>query len=169
MEGIKPIDISLLIKLVANQNRSWKQVNLAHDLGVSQSDVAKSLSRLRKLQLVVDYKPVKKNALELLKYSVKFLFPVEVGRITRGVPTSISAPVHGKVVVYGNSLKNKFVWPYYEGGVEGQMVEPIHSSIPRASLLDAKYYEIASAIDMLRVGKAREKNAAIQILEGELL
>lgn len=168
MNGIKPIDISLLIKLVANQEREWKQVDLAYELGVSQSDIAKSLSRLRKLQLVHDYQPVKKHALELLQYSVKFLFPTQVGKITRGVPTAISAPAHKKLVTHNNSIKHKFVWPHHDGKIEGQLVEPIHSSVPHASLSDKKYYQLASAIDMIRIGKAREKNAAIDIIEKEL-
>ena len=168
MEGIKPIDISLLIKLVANQSKEWKQVNLASELGVSQSDIAKSLARLRKLQLVIDYKPVKRQALELFVHSIKFLFPGHIGKITKGIPTSISAPAHKKVVSHSNSIKNKFVWPHFEGKFEGQTLKPIHSSIPTASITDKGFYELASAIDMLRIGKAREKNAAINLLEERL-
>jgi hypothetical protein len=58
-----------------------------------------------------------------------------------------------------------FVWPYEEGNVRGQAIEPLHPKVPEACLKDNEFYQLMALCDSLRVGKVREKNMAIEELK----
>src|SRR5690242_5926823 len=97
---LKPQDVALLVKLLGEPNQEWRQVDLAFNLGLSQGEIAKSLNRLNKANLVNDKVPNRAAALEYLIHAVKYSFPVELGPVSIGVPTAISAPVHEKMVMH---------------------------------------------------------------------
>jgi hypothetical protein len=61
-----------------------------------------------------------------------------------------------------------YVWPYSEGTVRGESIEPLHPKVPLASLKDPLFYEYMALCDALRVGRAREKNLAIEALKKRL-
>ena len=52
--SLKPQDVALLVKLLSIKKEDWRQIDLAMDLILSQSEVAKALSRLSKAGLVLD-------------------------------------------------------------------------------------------------------------------
>ncbi|WP_297401892.1 hypothetical protein [Hydrogenophaga sp.] len=79
-----------------------------------------------------------------------------------GVPTSHSAPAFAGVFAPGST---DFVWPHPNGSVRGMGVEPLHPSVPFAAMQDAKLYDMLALFDALRVGKARERNMAMERLQ----
>ena len=81
--------------------------------------------------------------------------------MVRGIPTAHSALPLNKEIQSNES----YVWSYAEGKVRGQSIEPLHKSVPVASLKDKKLYELLALTDALRVGKVREKNIAMEELE----
>jgi hypothetical protein len=43
-------------------------------------------------------------------------------------------------------------------------IDPLYKSMPEACLKDAKLYEALALVDALRIGRAREKNLAQDLL-----
>jgi hypothetical protein len=60
------------------------------------------------------------------------------------------------------------VWPHPEGDVRGEGFEPLYPSAVDAARRDGKLYECLALVDALRVGRAREKNLAIDLLAKRL-
>ena len=164
---MSPQDVVVLLKIITYGNRPWLQKPLAEELFMSQSEVSKSIARSRFAGLIdPSGKQVRRLAFfELLKYSVAYVFPQQPGAVVRGVPTSHSAPPLNNII---NSSEN-YVWPWGKGKVRGQSIIPLYPSVVDAALHDPKLYEMLALTDALRVGKAREKELAIQELKTRIL
>ncbi len=160
--GMRPQDIVVLLKISSKGNKQWLIKDIAADLGISQSEVSESLHRSAQAGLISESKRMlMKNALiDFLIYGLKYVYPQHPGPVIRGIPTAHSAPPLNKEIV----SKEVYVWPYAEGKARGQRIEPLHKSVPLASLKDKKLYELLALADALRVGKARERNIAIEEL-----
>ena len=65
--------------------------------------------------------------------------------------------------------RQPYVWPFGEGNLRGQAIEPLHPKVPEANLKDAEFYQLIALCDSLRVGKVREKNIAIEELKRRIL
>ena len=91
---ISPQDIVILLKMIALGDAAWLQNTLAEDLGISQSEVSKSLVRSKYAGLLDSSgKKVSKLALlEFIEYGIKYVFPQQPGAIVRGIATAHSAP-----------------------------------------------------------------------------
>jgi len=154
----------VLLKVLARGNKPWRHLELAYELGMSQSEVSSALERSRRLGLLDDSKKkIQKPALkEFLKYALKFVFPTEPGPLVRGLPTAHSAPPLVSKIVAKES--DKYVWPYGEGNVRGQAIEPLYPSVPDAAKKDPKLHQLLALVDVLRVGRAREQALALDEL-----
>lgn len=161
--SLKPHDVAILIKLLLKKDEGWRQVDLAMDLGISQGEIAKSLVRLAKANLVHDRRANRTAALEFLIHGVKYVFPLEMGPIAVGVPTAISAPTHEKMVVQNS--EDVFVWPYSQGKKRGQVIIPLYPKLAEAALKDRDFYDLFAALEIIRSGRARERKLAEQYLE----
>ncbi|HBE73476.1 MAG TPA: hypothetical protein DDW31_05250 [candidate division Zixibacteria bacterium] len=165
--GMRPHDIVVLLKISAKGEQPWLMKDLATELYISASEVSESLNRSMLAGLLAeDKKKIMRMALiEFLKYGIRYVYPQKPGAIARGVPTALSyLPLKN----YINSDDN-FVWPYSEGNIKGQSIEPLHPSVPKACVLDNKLHELLALVDALRVGKIREQNIAIEELERSIL
>ena len=60
------------------------------------------------------------------------------------------------------------VWPHPEGEVRGESIEPLYRSAVDAARRDSRLYECLALIDALRVGRARERKMAIDLLTKRL-
>lgn len=52
------------------------------------------------------------------------------------------------------------VWPDMDGKVKGRAIEPLHSGVPKATQADPQLYALLALVDVLRVGRAREREFA---------
>ena len=163
---LKPHDVALLVKLLVKDGQDWKQMDIAQELGLSQGEVAKALVRLKKAMLVNGKRVNHQAALEFLVHAIKYVFPVEPGPLAFGIPTGISSPAHEKMVV--QSGEDVYVWPHPAGKKRGQIIRPFYANLAEAALKDRKFYDMMAAIEILRVGRARERNLAVKYLEKEL-
>jgi len=160
--GMRPQDIVVLLKIAAKGKSAWLMKDLATELGISASEISESINRSVLAGLISSKRVLMKLALlDFLKYGLKYVFPQHPGAMVRGIPTSHSAPPLNKIIVSEES----YVWSYAEGKVRGQQIEPLHGSVPAACLKDEKLYELLALTDALRVGKARERNSAIEELK----
>ncbi|AGH96751.1 hypothetical protein [Pseudobdellovibrio exovorus] len=164
--SLKPQDVAVLVKLLALQTDQWKQVDLAKAMGLSQSEVAKSLVRLSKAQLVQNKRVNCSAALEFILHGVKYSFPAEVGALAVGVPTALSSTIHNNMVIHSD--EDRYVWPSLHGKIRGQMIKPFYPELPLAALDDSEFYGLMSAIEILRVGRARERKLAERYLESKI-
>ncbi len=161
--GMRPHDIVILLKISTKGEQSWLMKDLAMELYISASEVSESINRSMLAGLLAeDKKKLMRLALiEFLKYGIRYVYPQKPGAIVRGIPTALSYLPLNKYIISDVT----FVWPYAEGNIKGQCIEPLHPSVPKACIRDNKLHELLALVDALRVGKIREQNIAIEELE----
>lgn len=165
--GMRPLDVVVLLKIVALDDTPWLQKDLAQTLMVSNSEISESLHRSQVAGLLGDTKqhPMRQNLLDFLRYGLRYVFPVQPGGLVRGVPTAHSAPMlAGRFV-----SQIAYVWADPLGTVIGHEIEPLYATVPQACRTDVRLYELLALVDMLRVGRAREVQLATQQLTDYLL
>ena len=164
--GMRPQDIVVLLKIAAKKDTSWMMKDLSIELGISASEISESLNRSAIAGLIAqDKKRLMKLAIiDFLEHGLRYVYPQKPGAKVRGMPTAHSAPPLDQEI-----LSNEpYVWPYGEGTVRGESIEPLHPKVPEACLKDPLLYEFMALCDALRVGRAREKKLAIEILKKKL-
>lgn len=168
LQGIKPQDVLVLLKLCLWQEREWRHVDLSNDLGLSQTEVSFSLARCRASGFLDEAKKrVNRSALlEFLAHGLKYVYPVQPGALCRGMPTAHSAPPLSKRIA--SDEHDHFVWPHGDGRMRGQAIDPLYESVPLAAEKDPRLHELLALVDALRVGRAREKSLAAEELEKRL-
>jgi hypothetical protein len=164
--GMRPQDIVVLLKIAALGDIPWMMKNLSIALGISASEVSESLHRSAIAGLISQDKTrlMKLSILDFLEHGLRYVYPQRPGSIVRGIPTAHSAPPLNIDIGSGD----QYVWPYSEGSVRGESIEPLHPKVPEACLKDPVFYEYMALCDALRVGKVREKNLAIKELRKRL-
>jgi hypothetical protein len=142
-------------------------MDMAYELGLSQSEVSASLERCRRSGLVdlEKRKPQPAALREFLLFGLKYVFPGELGTVVRGVPTAHSALPLSKKIVSTDTPSEQYVWPSDDGKMRGIAVEPLYPSVPAAATRDPELHEVLALIDALRVGRARERKIAVEELE----
>lgn len=160
---LRPLDVLILLKKITSSGTSMTYRELAVSLQVSISSISDGLSRLRLAQLV-DYTKKNVNVLaleEFLVYGLKYVFPVEVGHIVRGIPTYISAPPLKDQIA---SSSESFVWPCSHGTTRGQKIVPLYLTVPYIVEQDEELYRLLVIVDALRIGRVREREIAMDAL-----
>jgi hypothetical protein len=159
---LKPQDLFVVLKMAANRDRRFTYSELAGELYMSASEVhAASLrAELSRLLAREDGRvvPVRSALQEFVVHGVKYAFPALSGAIVRGLATGVGAPPLKDLFSPGDGLPH--VWPDVEGKDRGPSLQPLYSSVPAAARVDWRLYELLALIDALRVGAAREREAA---------
>jgi len=164
--GMRPHDMVILLKIAAKGKEPWLMKDLSIELCISASEISESLNRSSIAGLISqDKKRLMKLAiLDFLEHGLRYVYPQRPGAIVRGLPTAHAAPPLSHEIVSAEP----YVWPYGKGTVRGQSIEPLHPKVPEACLKDPVFYEYLALCDALRVGRARERNIAIQELKKRL-
>jgi len=106
---------------------------------------------------------------EFIIHGVRYSFPIEKGTRTRGVPTGL---VGAKLEnAFANGEENDIpVWPYPQGKVRGIGIKPLFRSLPDAVEKEEnqELYILLALVDMVREGRARERNLASGVLSKKL-
>lgn len=162
---MKAQDIIVVLKLAAEGGLAVPYSELAQELGLSASEVHAAVRRLIEAQLVdSENHQVRLAALRnFLMHGVPYVFPAKPKEVTRGVPTGWAAPVMEKEIQSGGQLPP--VWPDPEGKVQGVAVKPLYPSVPQAVRKDQRLYSLLALVDVLRMGRARERAIAERRLE----
>lgn len=165
--GMRPHDIVVLLKIASKGNQSWYMKDLSNELGISASEVSESINRSLIAGLIsADKKRLMKHAvLDFLEYGLRYVYPQRPGAMVRGLETAHSAPPLANQI----HSDEAYVWPYANGEVRGQAIEPLHPKVPEASQKDQNLYELLALCDALRVGRARERKMAIEELRKRIL
>jgi predicted transcriptional regulator len=161
--GMRPHDIAVLLKIASKGKHPWFMKVLAEELGISASEISESINRSSIAGLLSrDKKTLNKLALlDFLKSGLRYVYPQIPGALVRGMATSHSASPLNKTI----QSSEPYVWPFADGELRGQAIEPLHPAIPNACLKDATFYEMMALTDALRVGKVREQVLAYALLK----
>jgi hypothetical protein len=165
--GMRPQDVAIILKLIAVDSPEWQLQPLSNALFISISEISESLNRSRQAKLV-DYhkkRPNRQSIMEFLEHGVKYVFPEEPGAMVKGIPTAHSHPFMRQ---FFKSEMN-FVWPDQEGEEIGLLVEPFYQNQPKAAKQDSLFYKLLALVDVIRVGKVREVNIALEELKKIIL
>ncbi len=164
---MRPQDIVILLKLITYGSQPWNQLKVAGQLFISQSEVSQSIARSKYAGLL-DNKGGKVHRLALmdfLQHGIAYAFPQHPGAIVRGIPTAHSGPPLNDII----QSEENFVWPSGKGTLRGQSILPLYPSVTDAVQNDPELHELLSLVDAIRVGRAREKEIAVEELKKRLL
>jgi len=145
---------------------------LAHVTGISKSQVSLALQRCINVGLARRDRKLgvprtnTKALFEFVVYGLRYVFPARLGTVTRGIATSLSAPVfEGQLMSTGEFVP---VWSDARGKSKGQAVEPLFKTATYAVRRDAELYALLALVDAIRLGQPRERNMAIELLQHRL-
>lgn len=145
---------------------------MSETLGISKSEVNNGITRcmdvnLAKISRINHRVEVnKKVLLNFIRFGMRLVFPVKPAEITRGIPTTFSAPVLKSSLYSAGDYM--MVWPDPFGKEMGQSITPLYRSIPYAVRQDPDLYAWMALIDAVRLGRPREMNLALERIEGRL-
>lgn len=168
---LKPQDLLVLLKRVANPDQLWTYAALGKTLGLSASQVHRSVQRATDAGLAVskgrgDWDVVPEALVEFAVHGVRYAFPAKIGAIRRGVPTSFGAsPLAAQISAAPGEAP---VWPHAEGQARGPALSPLYRHVPDAALVDPALYELLALLDALRAGRSRERTLAQKLLSERL-
>jgi hypothetical protein len=165
---IKDADIYVLAGLLA-QDGQWSYRSLADRLRVPHPVVQRALARARAVGL---YSPDRRGVHlphfeEFAVHALRFLAPAQLGALVPGVPAAWAAePMAGAIRSSRDELPP--VWPYAQGDVRGQAVEPLHAAAPEAIEDWPRLGEFLALLDSLRLGDPRVRRVAGDLLAERL-
>jgi hypothetical protein len=173
MRALEPQDVLVACRLALGNRKPRKgkgngeptRRELADELCLSLCCVQRAVQRLAAMKVLIaapsrrgGVTVVPAKLFHLLVNVVPILCPAKKTGAARGLPTSVFSPEF-KATFAGERLP--LVWPYARGEA-GDGLTPIHPSVPRASAKNPALYQLLAAVDVLRVGIGRERDAAMK-------
>jgi DNA-binding FadR family transcriptional regulator len=161
---LKGEDVVLLLRLSAS-GPDWTVRTLAEETSIPRSVVHRALKRLAAAGLL-DERRRRVNVSqseEFLIHAVKYVFPAVLEGESRGIPTAWAAePLVGHIASPPSKLAP--VWPDAKGKQRGLALRPLHDAVPDAARRDPKLGERLALVDALRLGDARIRGVAAELL-----
>ena len=162
--NLLPQDVLVMLALVLDRSDAWTYEHLAHDLGMSSSMVHSAVKRSTRARL---YDPVRKRPLrqaleEFLVHGVKYAYPPDVGGPTRGVATAWAVPALRSRIAGDD--EERYVWPSPQGETRGIGLSPLYRSVPDIAWRNKQLYNALGLLDAIRIGRARERVLAEELL-----
>lgn len=164
---MRPQDIVVLLKLVLVQHSDWTQTSLSRELFMSQSEISESIKRSSFARILAEKGRLvqRKALLDFIQFGLPYVFPQQPGPVQRGFPTAHSAlPLSREIL-----SEEKYVWPSVKGTARGHSIQPLYSSVVQVIQTDLQLYKLLALCDAVRVGRARERSLAVDMLKERLL
>jgi hypothetical protein len=165
--GMRPLDVVILLKIISLGESAWQYRDLSAKLDISISEISESLNRSYIAGLIDESKKkIRLNGLmEFIEFGLSYVFPVIPGPIVTGIATAHSHPFYKKQF----SGTVDYVWKSEVGTMRGQSIDPLHRGVAQAAIEDDLLYLLLSSLDILRVGRSREKKKALEQLKTIIL
>lgn len=167
--GLSPEEHDLAsVEALSSQSSPFSVRSLATETGIGKTEVAKALERCQRSGLLTSsrgttHPQVNMRGLEEFSiYGLRYVFPVTPGRLCRGLPTSLVAPVFDRSLLSGGDAPP--VWADPLGETMGVEVSPLFKSVPQAVKRDERLYRYLAVLDSLRMGQSREVKLATEEL-----
>ncbi len=163
---LKNTDILVLIALREWSGRIDSQTSLAGELRISAAGLSRSLGRLDDARLIQrgDLTVIRPHAEEFLIHGLRYVFPVRLGTLVRGVPTAHSAPPLSDQI----ASQENYVWSAEFGKTSGLEIVPLHENIPALCVAYPELHPVFAVLDAIRVGRTRETALAKRHLKNWL-
>jgi len=166
---MRPLDIGVLVAclLVERSRAPIQGKEIAALTLISPSEVSESIRRSKASGLLRNTPGARVNRLafrEFLLHGLAYVFPPLLGSTSVGIPTGHSFPAFKGQIRAMQDL----VWTTRTGTVRGIAIVPIYPRLPEACALNEDLYATMAAVDMLRIGKPRERIMAIEYLDARL-
>ena len=163
---LKPIDFTVLVYVVSmGAGTTWTQSQLALGLGVSQSNIHRALKQLHASGLMRSNKPQRHAFRDVTVHAVRHIYPAVLGPPARGVATAHSTPT----IALQIRAEETMVWPLDSASAFGTALEPLHPCVPGAAQRSSRFHELMALIDVIRVGRIRERQLAASRLDEILM
>lgn len=161
----------MAFKLVCLDGQRLPYLALAEALQLSQFEAHACMARLSGARLLAEIDEVPALVMAAFRpmvlHGAQYFFPAVRGELTMGFPTAYGVePIKSKVL-FADELPP--VWPHADGTVRGMTLLPLYPKLPLAALKDPPFYELLALFDALRIGQAREREMARQLLEERLV
>lgn len=162
---IKKPDTYVLSGLLVHDGK-WSYRSLADRLCVPHPVVQRALARAQDADL---YSAERREVHvphfeEFAIHALRFVAPAELGRLVPGVPAAWAAEPMASTI-HSSGEEPPPVWPYAQGGVRGQAIEPLHPAAPEAVGSWQDLGEILALLDSLRAGDLRVRHVAEDLLK----
>ena len=155
---LKPQDLAVVLRYALHRaDAPITMAGVGTLLGLSASEVHAAVGRARQAGLMAKYLANRDGLVELVRHGVRYVYLVERGPLTRGVPTAHGAPPLDDVI---RSTSPPPVWPHPEGSVRGESFAPLYKGACIAAMHDKRMYKGLALIDAIRGGRARERTLA---------
>ena len=168
---LKPQDLLVLLKVVAHPPQRWTYAALGAALCMSTSETHACVQRATAAGLAVSlgregWQPVRPALLEFVLHGARYVWPAVSGPAKRGVPTALGAePLASLLNVAPGEAP---VWAYAKGIAKGPTLSPLYRTAPEAALADPALHRLLALFDALRMGRARERALAADLLKTAL-
>jgi hypothetical protein len=161
--SLRPHDVCVALQLVASPDFSYRE--LAEDVGLSLGEAHNSVKRLEQARLFLPQAGGVNTTtlLKLLVHGVPYVFPGRPGPDTQGVPTAHSGPALAEHLPADDAI----VWPSADGKARGSSLVPLCASAPEFVNSNTRLYRWLTLVDALRVGRARDRRLAEELLARE--
>lgn len=167
---LQPLDIVVAVKLAVWSPRIWTYQTLADELGINPAGAYRAVRNAARGTLLVPtsasrrgmYRAHHAAIVELLVHGVKYVYVPDRSGITRGIATAHAGPLLSRRIVGSDDPPP--VWPDRDGDTRGEGISPLHPCVPRATRRDRRLYDVMTLVDALRIGRARERKLAAELL-----
>jgi len=162
--SLRAHDVCVALQVVLTPRFAYR--DLARSVGLSLGESHNSVKRLELARLLMPHQgSVNTSALlEFLVHGVPYAFPGTLGPESQGVPTAHSGPVLGEILPALDSI----VWPSGEGRARGLSLTPLCGHAPSMLQSNPALYRWLTVVDALRIGRARDRQIARDVLHAEL-
>lgn len=164
--GMRPQDVVILLKILTIQGE-WQYRDLSNSLSISISEISESLNRSYIAGLIDEGKRnvYRISLMEFIQFGLHYVFPQVPGATGTGIPTAHSHSFYKEHF----SSESNYVWQDKQGSMRGMLIEPLYKGVVKAVKEDELLYKALASIDIIRVGKSREKKLAIEELKKIIL
>jgi hypothetical protein len=166
--ALKPQDFVVALKIALSGESLSSYAAIAQGLAMSTSEVHGSVQRARLSRLIAT-KELVANRIALLEFAthgVMYAFPASLGPVTRGIATASGGPSLRDVLI--TTDEGAPVWPYALASERGPALYPLYPSIPSVAERDPPLYDVLTLIDAVRIGAARERELALNLIAQRL-
>ncbi|HEX3392158.1 MAG TPA: hypothetical protein VHS55_06320 [Solirubrobacteraceae bacterium] len=158
-------DIYIVTGALTSDRDGWTLRDIADLLHVDHTLVHRALRRAGAAGLYMSStrRVNRPNFEELVTHAVRFIAPVQLGELTRGVPAAWSVdPI--STIIHQQAHEHPPVWPHALGAMRGQTLEPLHPAAIEVSRANPVLGVLLSIIDSLRAGDMRVRQVAANLL-----
>jgi hypothetical protein len=156
---MKPQDILIALKILANPDTPFRQMDLALSLHLSISEISRALNRLASQHLYI--KANKTIAVPQFLYFIEHAAPF-IFRLNRTGPTS-GNPLFQSQWVQQNRYNPPIQWGWegHHGTQNLHGYSPFHKSVPKACAKDSAFRRMVLLFEHSLITEGDERNRAL--------